>query len=350
MADEDNKIIEITPEIDRRNRDATEFYDKNKKFDEYSDDEVHRASFLSSFGEKAEMMNSLELSKTEFPAPEWIVEGIVPEGFSLLAGKQKTGKSFFTLALASAVSTGAPFLNSFKCKKRGVLYISLEENARNVKRRFDAINGLPSENLVFVFDSGGAHPNPGSVPGYLDNYPDTGLIVIDTMGLFLPQFDWNKQEESLETARILKRLSESRGVSILAIVHTRKSDAEDFTDRVSGSTGLTATADSILVLSRRRGNQTGYIEGTGRNILEYEHALRLNTDTGWEYLGTGEEIRQTEDQKLIIGALEEAGEPIGPKDIAAMTGQNYGSVRVLCYRLSRGGLIRKEGYGKYVSV
>ena len=344
MADED-KIIELTPEkaeeVKRRNTPKT--------IDEYTDDELHQEGFLAKFSQSAEMMNSLELSKKEFPDPEWISEGIIPEGYSLLAGKPKTGKSFFTLQLASSVSEGVPFLNQFRGKKRGVLYISLEESARSIRRRFDSVGGLPSENLNFVFDSAGARPNVNSLPSYLEDFPETGLVIIDTQVLFLPQFDWNDQSESTEAGRILKRISEQKKVSILSIVHTRKSGAEDFIDKVSGSTSLTGAPDSIIVLSRRRGSRMGYIEGTGRDVLEYEHAIRLNDDAGWEYLGTGAEVRRSEEQQTLLEALKEAGDTVGPKDLQAMTDINYGTVRSMCYRLARDGIIKRVGYGKYAA-
>jgi hypothetical protein len=317
--------------------------------DDKSNDEISRAAFLHSFGgDRAEMFSSLDLSKMEFPDPEWIADGIIPEGFSLLAGKQKVGKSFFTLALAAAVSTGTPFLGQFACKQRGVLYVSLEENKRAIWDRLEKIKALPSADLNFVFDT--SKPNLGAIPGYIERFPKTGLIIIDTLGRFLKQFDMNDYAQSLEAVHAIKKISEDCNVSIFPTHHTRKSSADDFIDSVSGSNAITATADTTMVLIRRRGDKTGYIMGTGRNVLEYEHALNFEgADGGWNYLGTGDEIRASEEQRALIEALQEAGEPIGPKDLAAMTGQLYGTVRVMCFRLSRGGVIRKHGRGLYTT-
>ena len=66
-------------------------------------------------------------------------------------------------------------------------------------------------------------------------------------------------------------------------------------------------------------------------------------------VSVGQIYRLFKGKEEVIEALVEAGEPIGPKDLAAMTGQNYGTVRSMCYRLSRGGVIRKHGRGLYTT-
>jgi len=344
----EEKIFPISPGLHEESRFQEKFYPDP---DAQTADELSRAAFLHSFGgDRAEMFSSLDLSKMEFPDPEWIADGIIPEGFSILAGKQKVGKSFFTLALAAAVSTGTRFLGRFPCKQRGVLYVSLEENKRAIADRLEKIKALPSADLNFVFDT--SKPNIGAVPTYLERFPNTGLVIIDTLGRFLKQFDMNDYAQSLEAVNAIKKISEDCKVSMLANHHTRKMAADDFVDSVSGSNAITATADTTMVLIRRRGDKTGYAMGTGRNVLEYEHALGYfsgDDRPGWDYLGEGEEIRASEEQRALIEALQEAGEPIGPKDLAAMTGQNYGTVRSMCYRLSKGGVIRKHGRGLYTS-
>ena len=342
----EEKIIPISPGLHEESKFQKKYYpDPDAK----TDDALSRASFLHSFGgENAEIFSSLELSKMEFPDPEWVAEGIIPEGLTILAGKQKVGKSFFTLELATAVSTGTPFLGEFACKKRGVLYVSLEENKKNIADRLNTIKGLPSADLNVIFDT--AKPNLGAIPGYIERFPNTGLIVIDTLGNFLKQFNMNDYGESLEAVHAIKTLCDECTVSILANHHTRKMVADDFVDSVSGSNAITATADTTMVLVRRRGDVTGYVMGTGRNVLEYEHALSYFSDEdhpAWQHLGSGTEIRRSEEQKKILQVLEEEGEPVSSSDVAAMTGANYNTTRSALSRLKSAGLVRRAGRGMY---
>lgn len=311
-----------------------------------SEDELYKDK-VSSFAPATKLFTSRELVEQDFPEPEWLVEGLLPEGLTVLAGKQKIGKSWFSLAIASRVSVGTLAFDYFTTKKQGVLYISLEENARHIQERFAMMQGLPSEDLTFLFDPSINLPGIKLIETHVKDHP-TGLVVIDTLKRFLPAFDMNSYSETLPAMQSLKQICDIHDVSILALTHCNKSNADDVFDSVNGSVVVTATADNTLILQRRRGALTGYIRGDGRSLRgEFEYAFSLVEDYGWQYLGTGTEQRTTEDQQAIIEALLELDEPAGAKDIAAVTGQNYGTVRVLLARLARDGRIDKPNRGRY---
>ena len=63
-------------------------------------------------------INDVELDKLELPEMDWVVDGLIPQdGLTLLAGKQKSGKSFGLIQLAECVVRGLPFLN--RATKKG---------------------------------------------------------------------------------------------------------------------------------------------------------------------------------------------------------------------------------------
>ena len=73
----------------------------------------------------------------------------------------------------------------------------------------------------------------------------------------------------------MQSLAGEYGVGILVVHHARKLGAADPLDEISGSTGLSGGADSILVLKRDRGRADAYLHVTGREIEEEaEPALR----------------------------------------------------------------------------
>ena len=86
-----------------------------------------------------------DLCRKEFPEPRWAVPGIVPEGTTLLCGKPKMGKSWMALGFGIAVASGGVALGSLKVKTRDVLYLSLEDNERRLKKRIQKI--LPDGNI-----------------------------------------------------------------------------------------------------------------------------------------------------------------------------------------------------------
>lgn len=86
--------------------------------------------------------------------PEMIVEGFIPEGFTLLAGPPKDGKSFLCEDIALSVALGIPTLGKFETMAGDVLYIAREDTESRLKFRQrkilkDRSNIYPA-NLAFL--------------------------------------------------------------------------------------------------------------------------------------------------------------------------------------------------------
>ena len=72
-----------------------------------------------------------------------------------------------------------------------------------------------------------------------------------------------------------------------------------------------------------------------RDIEEWEIALSLETDKGWQVLGEGAEYRMSKERRDIVMILKEADGPLRAKEISAMVGRDYGSVRRMLSRMVR---------------
>jgi RecA-family ATPase len=73
-----------------------------------------------------ELENGFELYK---PAPpkEWIIDGVLPKGMTVLYGEHSVGKSFTAMSMAGAVLTGKPWLGKYPVSAQGpVVYLSME--------------------------------------------------------------------------------------------------------------------------------------------------------------------------------------------------------------------------------
>jgi hypothetical protein len=126
-----------------------------------------------------------------------------------------------------------------------------------------------------------------------------------------------------------------------------KLEADDPLDTVSGTTGLTGAADTVLVLKRDSAGVVLY--GRGRDIEEIETALQFDRTTGrWVVLGAASEVRRSDERAAIVNALAQAGRELSPREIADVTGLSHDSVRHLVVRLAGGGEIGKTARGKYV--
>src|SRR5262249_36487301 len=64
-----------------------------------------------------DIFTAADLHSMELPEPKWAVDGILPDGLTLLAGKPKLGKSWLALNLALAVAGGGFALGSIPVER-----------------------------------------------------------------------------------------------------------------------------------------------------------------------------------------------------------------------------------------
>ena len=81
-------------------------------------------------------LTTLELMAKDWPSPEWIIEGILPEqGICILAGNPGDGKTWVALHVALCVSIGTPVFDHFPTKATNVLIVDEESGERGLKER-----------------------------------------------------------------------------------------------------------------------------------------------------------------------------------------------------------------------
>ena len=153
--------------------------------------------------------------------------------------------------------------------------------------------------------------------------------------------------EDYESLAALHRLANDKGVSIILLHHTRKMEAEDPVDTVSGTFGLAGCADSVLVLNRSSQGTTLYVRG--RDIEEAEHAVSFDkAGCRWTILGNATEVHRSNERNSILAVLMRRPTrwdhlTLRPRPICRLTTRsNYFT------RWSRAGEVGKVGRGQYV--
>jgi len=145
----------------------------------------------------------------------------------------------------------------------------------------------------------------------------------------------------------LKELADEFGIAIIVVHHTRKAEAGDKLEKVSGTNGLTGAADTTIILDRDGEGVT--LSGRGRDIAEFETAMEFDKDTcRWRVLGDAKEVRVSDERKAILEALEGETTPMGPAAIASLSGMGVSNVSFLLNRMGKAGEVQKVGYGKYL--
>ena len=84
-----------------------------------------------------------ELKGRDFAPLQFVVDGLIPLGLTVLAGAPKVGKSWLSLDIALSVARGnaVPDENAHRCAKGAVLYLALEDNDRRLRGRLEQLLG-----------------------------------------------------------------------------------------------------------------------------------------------------------------------------------------------------------------
>jgi len=170
------------------------------------------------------VIDGKSLMALDVEPPKFIISRILPTGLSILSGSPKVGKSWLALWLCQQISKGEPVWE-FDTLKCSVLYLALEDTVDRLHFRLSHIT------------------EDGSADSYFATKADK-----------------------------LK-------IAILLIHHTRKLPDSDPFNTISGSTGLTGSADTMFVLEEaKRTENTAVLHITGRDVQDMQINLEFNRD------------------------------------------------------------------------
>ena len=297
--------------------------------------------------------NTNAIMATVFEPIRWTIPGYVPEGFSVLAGRQKLGKTWLAIDWALAVACGGYAMGGIDCEQGDVLYIDMENGPRRIQRRIDAI-----------YPAGASRPDlsrlewvtkaPALDAGFIDCLEDwrasaanPRLVIIDVLQRIKPagKAARNAYENDYSIWSPLQEWATENGIAVVGLHHTRKGGADDPLESLSGSNGLSACADTTLVLDKDANGITLYVRG--RDVEELESALNFASGI-WSVQGDAADIRRSSERNQILDALEASAEPMSPGEIADATHMTNQNVRQTLSRMARAGEVMKAGRGRYV--
>jgi hypothetical protein len=288
--------------------------------------------------------------------PQWIVEGLIPEGTTLFAGRPKKGKSWAMFDLAIGVARGGTFLGK-QCTQGDVLYMALEDPERRLKKRaglmllmdddpvIEHITTFTMDDKLPVFGAG----LETALVELLKSKPYR-LIIIDTLKKVRPVETGRKgaYDADYDAVQHIQSITSGiEGLGIVVVHHTRKAEAVDPFDTLSGSTGLTGGSDTNIVLYWDNERQCIVLTGQGRDVEDFELAVRFDkADHRWTVTGTPDEVGLSETRRKILKVLED-GKPKQPKEIAALTGLTGEVVRKRLGEMVKDQQVVKDGDGRY---
>jgi hypothetical protein len=303
------------------------------------------------------VIRSLAALRTTVFAPiEYVVPGYIVQGCTLLAGKPKIGKSWFGLDVGLAVArVGGECLGGIKCPQGDVLYLALEDNQRRIQSRVTKVLGY-STNWPEGFHYATEWPRGDAGLVQIRDWirqNNTRLVIVDTLKMLRPARTDQQNQYDADYASLegLRRLGSDTEVALLVISHLRKAGADnDPFEKVSGTYGLTAAADTVLILDRDADGTTLY--GRGRDIPEVEQAIEFDKATcRWRVLGNADEVRRTSQRWAILAVLQAAnGVAMSTAQIRDATRMPYDNVRQLLISMARAGEVKRTKRGSYTTI
>lgn len=247
-----------------------------------------------------------ELLEEPIDEADWVIEDLLPVGAHILAGAPKIGKSWMVLAMGLAVSMGQPFWDYTVCQG-AVLYLCLEDTYARVKKRLWKLTDEANDS--FYLANSAATIKDGlaeQIEYFVITHPDLKLVFIDTFQKVRSPSGDSIYAADYGDFSALKAVADKHSLAMMVVHHTRKMADEDIMNAVSGSSGITGSADSIWVLKRAsRGVGDATLTVTGRDVEFRELKLALR-DCRWNLIErtSEEELEEREIPDCVLRVVE----------------------------------------------
>ena len=234
--------------------------------------------------QKLQTVNADTLLYEPLEKPSFVVDGLIPTGLTLFCGSQKIGKSWLMLKLCLCVSQGIP-LWDMPTREGDVLYLCLEDTFCRIQDRLFRLTDEASGRLHFAVASDKLSDGLiVQLEDYLKEYPDSRLIVIDTLQKIRTASKDNAYASDYGDISLIKDFADRHSLAVVVVHHIRKQNDSDVFNKVSGTTGLTGSADATFVLEQEnRASNAAKLYVTGRDTPYQEFTLRFR-DCSWELM------------------------------------------------------------------
>lgn len=310
---------------------------------------VDQTAVLASYDITGEM-DGADLLGLSLSPIRHIVPGIIVAGTTVMAAPPKIGKSVLCYQTAVEIALGGELLGQ-QVERGQVLYLALEDGKRRGQDRLKAAlhgRSLPRGWLSVRWD---APPIGGGLEEliieWLDRHDRAALVMIDTLQRVRAGADGRRNAYEVDVTDLgrLQSLTKDRPeVALLAVHHTKKDAADDFVASVSGTYGIAGSADTIMLVKRKRHMALGVIEITGRELAETELPVKFE-DMRWDLAPTG--LPGVSVERLSVYEVIKAEGPLFPAAIAARLGIERTNAQHQVRALAADGLVLRV-VGGYV--
>ncbi|MBU1106378.1 MAG: AAA family ATPase [Candidatus Riflebacteria bacterium] len=339
-------VFDLSNLADRKKwRERTDYQERtiDRAIEQTAGDENHSKRVL-------EVKTAAEIIDEDLPDIQWVIPDLLPEGLTVLSGKPKKGKSFMALQIAIACATGGEVFGK-RLQNRAALFLALEDGPVRLQTRLKKLCVERPENLYLSDASQFACLRDGNwepLFEYLDQNKSVKFVVVDVLARIMPRQKRSVSQYSHEydsTARLQAECIK-RHICMLVVHHSRKAEAGDPFDSVSGTLGLTGAFDTLWVITPSPNDKaTAILNVTGREVAEEKYAMKMS-DGVWTMLGAYEKPVSVTREKILSLIRNEGA--LKPKMIAHKLRMKNENVRKTLLLMKREGTIQLNTVGRYI--
>ena len=203
-----------------------------------------------------------------------------------------------------------------------VLYLSLEDTLARIQRRLMTICDGETGNVVFATEADMLGDGfEKQLTSYLNSNAGTKVVIVDTLAKVRGVVSSsNVYSSDYAAMNVFKHFADKYKIALILVHHTRKQDADDTMQKISGTNGLMGCADGAMILEKpNRAKMEAILTMTSRDFEDARILLRQNADTNcWEFAGYEDEP-PVDTTEPVLAAVAELIHAQGPWKGSAKT-------------------------------
>jgi hypothetical protein len=280
--------------------------------------------------------SSVDLYDAVFPPPKFAIDGLIPEGLTMLIARPKIGKSWLGLQIGIAVGTGGHALGETVAQGK-TLYLALEDSPLRMQERMFHKQKAPRETQITVLNEWPPLSDDRALNGLMEKIKIGGytLVVIDTLQRAVGSASVVKDAAKLsKILGAIQQFALQHHIALLVIHHSRKTASDiavgggDVIDDAMGGTEIAGVVDAMLGIYRKRGDANATLRVTGRDIGERDLAIKFdNQFCCWQVVGDADAVREGTLQSAILDTIDQLGKIATLTQIAKFLERDKGNVK-----------------------
>ena len=253
-------------------------------------------------------VDAQELLMAPIDRPQFLVEDLIPGGVNVIAGDEKTGKSWMMLHLALCIAKGEDFLGH-PVRQGNVIYLSLEDTYSRLQDRLFRLTDEISPGKVYLVNKS-ATLSEGlidQVTRMVEKLPDIKLVIIDTLQLARGNDSEMSYANDYADMEKTSKFAREHDLTVFLVHHVRKQgDSRNRFNRFNGTKGIIGAADTMFLLDKENEyTDQATLSIKGRDLQYKELTIRF-TDYKWELISekTQEQISQEHTPEILFRLID----------------------------------------------